>query len=88
MLSRIIYSLSFKMVYIVYLGQKRGGGGRAPWAPPLNPPLLDQNLKWTVLIKLQFYDKPRIYLQAISQKCLFYRRKKERFRGLSYNWLR
>ena len=32
MLSHIIYSLSFKMIYIVYLGQKRGGG-RAPWAP-------------------------------------------------------
>ena len=31
MLSHIIYSLSFKMVYIVYLGQKRGA--RAPWAP-------------------------------------------------------
>ena len=29
MLSHIIYSLSFKMIYIVYLGQK-GGGGRAP----------------------------------------------------------
>ena len=34
MLSHIIYSLSFKMIYIVYLGQKRGGGARAPWAPP------------------------------------------------------
>ena len=33
MLSHIIYSLSFKMVYIVYLGQKRGA------RPPLNPPL-------------------------------------------------
>ena len=32
MLSHIIYSLSFKRVYIVYLGQKRGA--RAPLAPP------------------------------------------------------
>ena len=32
MLSHIIYSLSFKMIYIVYLGQKRGGGG--PPGPP------------------------------------------------------
>ena len=31
MLSHIIYSLSFKMVCIVYLGQK--GGGRAPCPP-------------------------------------------------------
>ena len=38
MLSHIIYSLSFKMVYIVYLGQKRGGPG--PLGPPLNPPLI------------------------------------------------
>ena len=35
MLSHIIYSLSFKKIYIVYLGQKRGGR-----APPLNPPLI------------------------------------------------
>ena len=33
MLSHIIYSLSLKMVYIVYLGQKKGGG-----AGPLGPP--------------------------------------------------
>ena len=33
MLSHIIYSLSFKMVYIVHLGQKKGGG-RAPCPPP------------------------------------------------------
>ena len=32
MLSHIIYSLSFKKIYIVYLGQKRGGPG------PLGPP--------------------------------------------------
>ena len=32
MLSHIIYTLSFKMIYIVYLGQKRGGPG------PLGPP--------------------------------------------------
>ena len=38
MLSQIIYSLSFKMIYIVYLGQKRGGGARAPWAPPSKSP--------------------------------------------------
>ena len=31
MLSHIIYSLSFKMIYIVYLGQK--GGGAGPLAP-------------------------------------------------------
>ena len=37
MLSHIVYSLSFKMKYIVYLGQK-GGGALGP-PPPLNPPL-------------------------------------------------
>ena len=47
MLSHIIYSLSFKMIYIVYLGQKRGGPG--PLAPPpLNPPLQS-----TILIKFK-----------------------------------
>ena len=35
MISRIIYSLSFKMIYIVYLGQKRVGGPPAP-PPPLS----------------------------------------------------
>ena len=34
MLSHIICSLSFKMIYIVYLGQKRGGGGPGPPGPP------------------------------------------------------
>ena len=34
MLSHIIYFLSFKMIYIVYLGQKRGGGGAGPLGPP------------------------------------------------------
>ena len=38
MLSHIIYSLSLKLIYIVYLGQKGGGGG--PPGPPLNPPLI------------------------------------------------
>ena len=32
MLSHIIYSLSFKMINIVYLGQKGGGAG-PPGAP-------------------------------------------------------
>ena len=35
MLSHIIYSLSFKMIYIVYLGQKRGGGPGPGVPPPL-----------------------------------------------------
>ena len=35
MLSHIIYSLSFKLIYIVHLGQKRGGGGGPG---PLGPP--------------------------------------------------
>ena len=33
MLSHIIYSLSFKMIYIVYLGQNGGGGGGPPGPP-------------------------------------------------------
>ena len=43
MLSHIIYSLSFKMIYIVYLGQKRGGPG------PLGPrskSATARNVKW------------------------------------------
>ena len=45
MLSHIIYSLSFKMIYIVYLGQKRGGGGGTPGPPSKSATALPQKLQ-------------------------------------------
>ena len=71
MLSHIIYSLSFKMIYIVYLGQKRGGGGGAgPLGPPLNPPLI----YYSWLVEKYTHDEiglsifRQLYLWIVTEK--------------------
>ena len=55
MLSHIIYSLSFKMVYIVYLCQKKGGGG-PPWPPSKSATVLCDVEIYYVFVGLGFFS--------------------------------
>ena len=57
MLSYIIYSLSFKMIYIIYLGQKRGGPG------PLGPPSKSATVLHVFNVSWAFFNNIGDYLR-------------------------